>query len=209
MSKGLFIAFEGIDGSGKTTQITYLQEHLHSLDRQVLTTNEPSAGPVGSLLRQFLTKRIAGDKRMIAALFAADRLDHITNETNGLLKYINAGTDVITDRYCFSSYAYNSVDIDPEWVISANSESMKLLCPDMVIFIDIPVDVALSRIANNRFETELYEERERLEQVRTNYFKCFERFSGVANIRIIDGTKSIEEIAADIRAAVDEYIAAR
>ncbi len=206
MKKGTFIVFEGIDGSGKTTQIELLAKHMTDRGRKPLITREPSDGPVGVLLRQFLTGRIKGDTRMIASLFASDRLDHITNPTDGLLERLESGADIISDRYCFSSYAYNSVDMDLDWVISVNSESMRLMKPDLVIFIDVPVETALERISENRFSSELFEERERLEKVRENYLKSFERFSDTVNIVTFDGTGSVDEIASQIAAAFDKYI---
>ena len=206
MEKGLFIAFEGIDGSGKSTQILNLKTYMESLGRKVYTTCEPSAGPVGLLLRQFLSGRIEGDTRMIASLFAADRLDHITNKTDGMLDKLNSGVDIISDRYCFSSYAYNSVDMPFDWVVSVNAESMRLVKPDAVIFIDIDVDTALERISKNRFSSELFEKRERLEQVRANYFKAFEMFKDEINICIIDGSRSVSEVAADVAREISKLI---
>ena len=72
--KGCFIVFEGIDGSGKSTQISLLQEHIQEHSINCMTTMEPSNGPIGTLLRQFLSGRIKGEETTLTALFAADRL---------------------------------------------------------------------------------------------------------------------------------------
>ena len=98
IEKGKFIAFEGIDGSGKSTQIQLLNDKLKAEGIYCYTTMEPTDSPIGSLIRQILTGRIKTDNKAIAALFAADRLDHILNDDNGILTKILNGTTVITSR---------------------------------------------------------------------------------------------------------------
>lgn len=83
---GCFIVFEGIDGSGKSTQISLLKEHIEEHSINCMTTMEPSNGPIGTLLRQFLSGRIKGEETTLTALFAADRLDHLNNPVNGICK---------------------------------------------------------------------------------------------------------------------------
>ena len=154
--KGNFIAFEGIDGSGKSTQIGLLAERLKKEGVCCYTTMEPTNAPVGSLVRQVMTGRIRMDNKAIAALFAADRLDHLLNEVDGIASKIEEGTTVLTDRYYFSSYAYHSVDVPMEWVIRANEQSALILRPTVNLFIDVDPDTALERIARNRFHQELF-----------------------------------------------------
>ena len=198
MSKGIFIAFEGIDGSGKSTQIQILTNRIQQKGTRCYQTCEPSSGPIGSLTRQILTGRIKTDNRVIAAMFAADRLDHLLNEVDGIVAKIEDGITVITDRYYFSSYAYHSVDVPMDWVIKTNEESAKVLRPDVTVFIDIDADTAMERITKNRFHTELFEKKSRLEKVRNNYLKAFDLLKEEENVVIIDGTKSVEEIAEEI-----------
>ena len=111
---------------------------------------------------------------------------------------IEDGISVITDRYYFSSYAYHSVDVPMDWVIKTNEESTKILRPDINIFIDIDADTAMERITRNRFHTELFEKKSRLEKVRENYLKAFDLLGREENILIVDGTKTTEEIAEEI-----------
>ena len=198
MNKGIFIAFEGIDGSGKSTQIQMLANRIQEEGIRCYQTCEPSSGPIGSLTRQILTGRIKTDNRVIAAMFAADRLDHLLNEVDGIVAKIEDGITVITDRYYFSSYAYHSVDVPMDWVIKTNEESAKVLRPDVTVFIDIDADTAMERITKNRFHTELFEKKSRLEKVRNNYLKAFDLLKEEENVVIIDGTKSVEEIAEEI-----------
>ena len=86
MRKNLFIALEGIDGSGKSTQVKLLSDHLKSAGHKVYATFEPTDSPIGSVIRNIFKHIIEADHRTIAALFAADRLDHLLNKTNGILK---------------------------------------------------------------------------------------------------------------------------
>ena len=139
--KGRFIVFEGIDGSGKSTQIQNISKRLKAENLKVYTTFEPTDGPVGSLIRQMLSGEIATDQRTIASLFAADRTDHLTNQKNGIKQKVDQGEIVLCDRYYFSSYAYHAQYIDMEWVIHANSLNAEILKPDLTIFIDADPEI--------------------------------------------------------------------
>ena len=206
MEKGLFFAFEGIDGSGKSTQIRLLVEKLRERGLRCYETREPTDGPVGSIVHQIMTGRIKADGRVISSLFASDRLDHLTNPVNGLYKEIDRGITVVTDRYYFSSYAYNGVDMDMDWVIECNRLSAELLRPTLNIFLDIPVSTALDRIARNRLHTELYEKEERLTAVRSNYFKVFEQLQAVERVAVIDANADVETVAQRVWEAVQQVL---
>lgn len=203
--KGKFIVFEGIDGSGKSTQIQFLVDRLKAEGIPCETTAEPSEGPIGVMIRQILTGERKMDNKVIAALFAADRLDHILNEENGMLAQIEKGTTVVCDRYYFSSYAYNGVDMPMEWVIAANLQSSKLLKPTVNVFIDLDPDTALERIAKNRQCTELFEKKSRLEAVRKNYYEVFEQMQD-ETVVIIDGNQTPEAMAEEIWRKIKEYL---
>ena len=105
MGKGKFIALEGIDGSGKSTQIQYLAERLKEREIRCYTTFEPTYSPIGAVIHQILSGRVKTDNRALAALFVADRMDHLLNEVNGIAPMLEEGITVISDRYYFSSYA--------------------------------------------------------------------------------------------------------
>lgn len=202
---GSFIAFEGIDGSGKSTQISLLANRLNKEGIYCYTTMEPTNSPIGSLIHQIMTGRVKTDNRVIAGLFVADRLDHLLNEVDGIVAKINEGTAVITDRYYFSSYAYHSVDMPMEWVIGANEQSSAILRPTITIFIDVDPDIAVERIAKNRFHQELFEKKSRLVKVRENYLKAFELLKKEEKYVIIDGNQSQEEIAEIVWNTVKGY----
>lgn len=203
--RGAFIAFEGIDGSGKSTQIQLLANRLRELGTGYYITMEPTDSPIGSLIHQIMTGRLKTDNKVIAGLFVADRLDHLLNDVNGILEKIVNGTTVLTDRYYFSSYAYHSVDMPMEWVIQANAQSKEILQPTITIFIDVDPDTALDRIAKNRFHQELFEKKSRLVKVREKYLEAFDRLKDEENYVIIDGNRSQQEISEDIWNAVKGY----
>ncbi|MFI5185960.1 MAG: dTMP kinase [Chitinophagales bacterium] len=198
MKKNLFIAFEGLDGSGKSTHVKLLADRLKEEGLQIYTTAEPTDSRIGLLIRDIFKHKMEADHRTIAALYAADRLDHLTNKTDGILKKLGEGYTVITDRYYFSSYAYHGVHMAMDWVIQANSLSADLLRPDLNVYIDISPDLSMKRLNKGRNTIELYESIENLKKVREKYFEAFELFEGKENVFITDGNRSRQEIANDI-----------
>lgn len=205
MERGKFIALEGIDGSGKSSQIGPLVRRLAGLSVPCRETREPTGGPVGSLIRQIFTGRVTADNRVIAALYAADRIDHLVNEVDGLLSALDQGITVVSDRYYFSSYAYHSVDADMDWVIQANALSAQLLRPTLTVFLDVPVETALARIRENRFVEEIFDGEDRLRRTRELYFQAFERLRDVERVAVVDGTGSQEQVGQRIWEAVAPY----
>ncbi|HYV91803.1 MAG TPA: dTMP kinase [Chitinophagales bacterium] len=198
MMKNLFVAFEGIDGSGKSTQVKLLSDILKKNGHKVYATSEPTDSPIGAIIRNIFTHKIEADHRTIAGLFVADRLDHLLNKTTGILKKMEEGYTVITDRYYFSSYAYQGTHVSMEWVIEANSLSADLLRPDLNIYIDISPEISMKRLNNRRSSIELYETIENLRNVRDKYSEAIELLRFKENIFITDGNRSPEVIAADI-----------
>ena len=200
--RGAFIAFEGIDGSGKGTQIEMLKRYLKEENVPYFGTLEPNDSPTGSLIHQIMIGRIKTTNEAIAALFVADRLDHIQNPVNGILKFVNEGVNVISDRFYFSSYAYQSVDVPMDWIIGANSLCTKLIRPDLTVFIDVDPEVTMRRIEKGRRTKELFEETGRLVETRKRYFEAFDRLKDEEHVVVIDGARSPEKVQADVRAAV-------
>ena len=149
---GKFIVIEGIDGAGTTTQAKLLSEWIASIGRKCLLTSEPSQGPVGVLLRQILSSSVrTPDNDVIALLFAADRIDHLDNE---VLPALKAGSDVVSDRYYHSSFTYQSLQGDLEWIRELNSRAR---APDVTYILDLPADLATQRRRRERSSEELYE----------------------------------------------------
>ena len=142
--------------------------------------------------------QIKADHRVIAGLFLADRLDHLLNEETGIVKKMQEGYTVITDRYYFSSYAYHGTHMDMDWVIDANKMCAQILKPDLNIFIDVPPKVSMRRINSGRESTELFETLESLKNVRKKYFEAFDKLKDSESIFITDGNRAAEAIADDI-----------
>lgn len=204
--KGNFIAFEGIDGSGKSTQVRLLAERLKGMGMACYTTMEPTDSPIGSLIRQVMTGRIKMDYKAIAALFVADRLDHLLNDLDGIAHKVDEGVTVIMDRYYFSSYAYQGVEMPMDWIIQANSQSSAILRPTVTVFIDVDPDEAMGRIAKNRQRQELFEKKSRLIKVRENYFEAFEKLKDEETVVIVDGKKSESEVAETVWQEVKAFL---
>ena len=155
---GFFIALEGIDGSGTSTQTRKLASRLiEEVGERVHETCEPSRGPIGRMIREQLSAGSAAfDGQTLALLFAADRLDHYRREIEPALR---DGCVVISDRYVLSSLVYQSLECDPTWVETINSRAP---WPDLCVLVDLPWETALDRVnrrlASDGGEKERYDE---------------------------------------------------
>jgi len=195
---GRFLVFEGIDGSGKSTQVLRTHERLIQNQQPGVATFEPTDGPIGSLIRQMLAGKVETDQLTIAALFAADRTDHLVNGKNGVRAMVDQGKVVLCDRYYFSSYAYHAQYMDMDWVIRVNALNAEILRPTATLFIDVDPEVCLGRIRANRDCFDMYEKIDILKKVRENYFLAFERLKDQEKIIIIDGNGPQDRVAEEI-----------
>jgi dTMP kinase len=199
--RGLFIVLEGLDGAGTTTQARILSDWLRTQGHPVHQTHEPSAGPLGTTLRQVLGRRIVGsdgerlDARAIAALFVADRADHLASEIEPLLA---DGVHVICDRYVHSSLAYQGAECDPHWVAAINAP---MRSPDVVLYVRVPVEVAAARRAARKGTPEIYEVDDFLRRVADGYDGAEALRPGERVVRI-DGAADIEAVTAACQAAI-------
>ena len=139
--------------------------------------------------------------RFEAALFAADRIDHITNSVNGIVKKLEEGYTVLCDRYYFSSFAYNGGFAPLEWIIELNKPAMNMLRPDLTIFLDLPAEESMKRVSR-RGETERYETMDKQKRIRDKYFDVFRMFAGRENIAVIRSEEEKERTQANIRQEV-------
>ncbi|MHA1304006.1 MAG: dTMP kinase [Candidatus Heimdallarchaeaceae archaeon] len=193
-SKGFFVVLEGIDGVGKTTQAHLLVDFLKSKNYGVAYTTEPTRwSPYGKRLREsfFAPERLPVFEEF--RLFLEDRKEHVKEEVIPLME---EGKIVVCDRYYYSSVAYQgSRGLDWKMILK---ENMKAVFPPNIVFlIDIPVEEALERISNGRNEgINTFEKKENLTKVREIYKELVGKFPD--KIRVIDGTRSIEEVHKDI-----------
>jgi dTMP kinase len=206
MRNNLFIAFEGIDGSGKSTQVKLLAEQLEHAGHKVYTTFEPTDSPIGKTIRDIFSRRMEADERVIAALFVADRLHHLLNLEDGIIKKLEQGFTVITDRYYLSSYAYHSVHMSMDWVIASNAMCAQLLRPDLHIYIDMPPDESMKRLGAGRQTMEIYETLDNLRKVKENYSEAIGRVGDREHIFSTKGDRPIPLVAADIWAEVSKLV---
>lgn len=195
MKEGIFIVFEGLDGAGTTTQMRKLGEKYAERGRRVFMTNEPTDNPTGKLVRSVLQKKFFTTPAALALLYAADRDDHLYNADYGITGHLRGGEIVISDRYFYSSYAYQSVECEPSFVLDINS---RFPHPDVIIFIDTPVGNCLDRIEKRGQEKELFEREEYLKAVRKNYLSVFSTLPEPVTLITIDGTGTIDGITEEI-----------
>ena len=194
MAEGRFIAIEGTDGSGISTQAGLLRDWMIQQELEVLLTKEPTTGPIGMVIRQALTRRISFDsEEVMALLFAADRLDHDFDEIG---RHIEDSVHVITDRYYLSSLAYQSESQPIDWIWELNIHARR---PDLVLYLEVPPRIVEKRMARKRWALELYEDTENLTKVRERFESGIEILcrEGVEVVRV-DGARSIQEVHSSI-----------
>ena len=204
MQRQWFVAFEGMDGSGNTTQSRLLADFLRSEGVAVVLTKEPTEGFVGKSIRAVLQKRATATPLELQQMFVADRREHMGNTVDPAL---NSGKVVITDRYMFSTLAYGGIDVDMEKLRAMNSA---FRVPDMTFLIDVQPEVAMDRVhsrlahsGKRKEDAELFEEIRKLERVRANYLKVAKLYP---NVHVINGNRPIEEVEMDVRRIVLEKI---
>lgn len=216
MKRGRFLVLEGLDGAGTTTQARRLAIWMRERGRKVHVTAEPSGGPVGALVRQVLTGRIAGapgvrgeaagfDPSALALLFAADRLDHVSAEIEPRLA---AGWDVLSDRFTLSSLAYQALTCgDPSWVEAINRRA---LVPDATLFLEVSPATALRRRFAASSQREIFEVPAFQRKVARSYRSGIARMREMGQrVEIVDGERAVEEVTAELARRVAEVVGLR
>ncbi len=185
-----FIVFEGIDGSGKSTQLKLLQEKLHD----AWFTAEPTNVKIGAFLRNILRGEIEAHPTTVVHLFAADRAEHVYGK-DGIVERCKNGEIVICDRYLFSNLAYQGVTCGLDLPLKLNSD---FPLPKIVVYFDIAPEKSLERV-QGRGESEIYEKLDFLQSTYDMYNQVFDIYkdSGVKIVRI-DATKSARVIAEEV-----------
>lgn len=193
--------FEGIDGSGTTTQLHAVEQRLRERGHQVHATREPSSGAIGKLIRELLAV-IPGaprtvDSPALALLFAADRLEHLAREIEPALA---AGDVVLCDRYVISSWIYQSLDCDPAWVRAINHHAR---WPDLTFVFDVAPELALARVAARRVGTgepvERFDVPDLQRRLASGYSAILRE--DLAGLHRIDAAAPIEAVTEEIVAA--------
>ena len=208
--RGRFIVLEGLDWAGTTTQTERLAAALRAEGHAVLTSREPSDGPIGTLIRQALTGRlvIPGTHaplapETLALLFAADRTDHLQAR---VLPALARGEIVLCDRYLLSSLAYQGKDLPMDWVEVVNGCAIS---PDLTLFVEVAPAVAARRRAGRGGPAELFEADEAQRRIAKAYLAAIRRREGRERIVRIDGGQPPEAVTAAALAQVRKVLARR
>ncbi|MDB4127558.1 MAG: dTMP kinase [Verrucomicrobiales bacterium] len=184
----MFIVFEGIDGTGKSTQVKLLAEALRAQGHEVITSKEPTDGPHGSKLRQSAeTGRLSAQEEL--DLFHMDRKEHVED----LIKpALDRGVVVILDRYFFSTMAYQGIrGFDPTEIRRLNEKFAPI--PDFVFILELDLDIALSRIGGRDGQANEFEQRDALQ-------KCHDVFASLTDgfIHRIDAGQTPANVHKDV-----------
>jgi len=195
--KGAFIVMEGLDGSGKTTQAKLLVANL-KITRPAVYTAEPSQGQIGKFIRNRILYRATRPPTSVEALlFAADRIEHIQNDVQPALQ---KGAVVVSDRYLYSSLAYQGgAGLNFDWIRAVNSLALK---PDLALFIDVEPETVLSRLKRKKSVMETLETQQRVREVYLKYVETCE-------LTRIDGGKPKIVVADAVIATVRAFLAKR
>jgi dTMP kinase len=208
-NSALFIVIEGTDGSGVSTQAERLAKRLRDESREVYLTKEPTDGPAGAMIRLVLSGRLVQPKDpaelhtlepdTLALLFAADRMDHLHTD---IMPKLKIGVTVISDRYYLSSYAFQGLDVELDWLQKINSRCLR---PDLTIFLNVDSAICYKRMQRRRWHVELFEEQAKLEQVRQNYMKAIQHLLWQGeNVVVIDGNQPIGTVHQQIFREVEK-----
>lgn len=191
-----FIAIEGLDGSGSSTQVKLLFEYFRKKKKKVHFTREPTRYLIGGLIKSYVSGDWKSTPECLQLLFTADRAYHLNKEIIPLLK---KGVIVICDRYFFSTLAYGSLEIkDKEWLFNLNK---KFILPDITFLLKVRPKICLKRMRKERFFLTLFEEEEKLKKVWKNFEKLAKEFK---NIYVINGERPVEKITNEIIEIVTE-----
>lgn len=199
--KGKFIVFEGLDGSGQSTQVKLLEDYLKNKGLKVHLTAEPTNNIVGGLIRGLLTKQWKLSNAGMQLLYCADRAHHLESE---IYPAMEKGNNVISSRYFFSTMAFGSLDPNNniEWLKTLNE---KFPQPDITFFLRVPAKKCIERIEGSRFRKEFFEKEEKLSKVLQAYDQI-SKDEDFKNFYVIDGDQSIDKVHREIKKIIDKYL---
>ena len=202
---GRFIVLEGLDGSGKSTQIDRLAQSLRARGRRVHCTAEPTDSATGGLIRDTLRGNCRRSGAELGALFLTDRIAHNVNPVWGFQRLLKEDWDVICDRYYYSSFAYQGLSTDLEWVMDINLKCPEIGKPDLCVFLDVDYKKCKERLDRDRASLEIFEQDpEQMNATRQLFFSVFQRLEGRENIQVVDANDTPDQVAAKIFALVEQ-----
>lgn len=180
----MFIVIEGLDGSGKTTQLKLLSEKLTLKNITNIITRQPSENPIGKMARAFTLGEYPNmSNEAVSMLFAADRIQHYHEEIEIALK----NGYVLCDRYYYSNLAYQGTDeAAVKRIISYNQSVMGEKKPDLVIFLNTKPEECINRISKTRANISIYESLSNLKTLQERFLTVFDHLNEAENIKIIE-----------------------
>ncbi len=190
-----FIVFEGLDGSGKTTQGKLLSEAIKRQNERVFFTKEPTNNsPFSKKIKNALSGKEKVAPIKLQYFFARDREWHLEND---ILPKLENKVNIISDRYLFSSFAFGMADGVPyEYIFKLNKD---FLIPDYVFFIDLPPKLCIRRIEKRGEPKKLFENYLKLEKAYNNYRSVLNDFRNRSKIYFINGKRPIKTILTEIK----------
>jgi dTMP kinase len=198
-----FIVFEGVDGSGTSTQLELLGKRLREAGVSASISAEPTKGPIGRLIRDAIAGRTPLEAESVARLFAADRGEHL-NGSGGIRESLKAGGMAVSDRYIFSSLAYQGLTCGPDLPAALNAP---FPLPELLLFFDIRPELSLARLSG-RGERDIYENESfqtRVDQAYRGVIAAY-RDRGM-RIAIIDASQSVGAVHEAVWQAVEPLVA--
>ncbi len=197
LARGMLIVFEGIDGTGKSTQLELLAHVLRKKGYSVVTTREPTDGPYGKKIRNLYVSRENYTREEELELFLSDRKEHVDTLLNPALKN---GKIILSDRYYLSTVAYQgAAGLDPEKILEMNSFAPE---PDLALLFQATPTITTQRITQKRGDSlNDFEQLESLQKVAT----IFDQLE-LSYIQRIDATGTIENIHGLVMGAVEKIL---
>ena len=197
---GMFIVFEGIDGTGKSTQLHLLAESLHRLGYAVVSTREPTDGPYGRKIRELFVDRGTVSHGEELELFIADRQQHVQEV---IVPALADGCIVLCDRYYLSTIAYQGANgLDPDFIMSRNKD---FPAPDLAIILEMDPAQGIHRIRNQRNEhPNSFEDESNLRKVAAIFAAMQHGY-----IQRISGSDTIDNVHGKVLEAVKKVLAAK
>jgi len=194
---GKFIVFEGLDGSGQSTESALLRDFLIEKNHKVLMTKEPTIiSEAGKKIKQVLEEKEKITPLELQKLFVQDRKFHLDNI---IIPNLKDGKIVISDRYFFSTFAYGVSDgLDLNLLIEMNND---FLVPDLTFFLDVNQDICIKRVEGRGIKKTLFEKREKLKKVYENYKKIIKNFE---NVYFINGKPMPDKVFEEIKKYVEK-----
>jgi dTMP kinase len=203
--RGLLITFEGVEGSGKTTQAQLLVEHLRVLGLKVVFSREPGGTEIGERIRTVLLDPELKGMHGLTELFLylASRNQHTREK---IMPALQRGEIVVLDRYADSSVAYQGYgrELGERLVSRLNKLATAGIRPDLTILVDVPVSTGQGRKAKERPDRLEQEVQEFHERVRAGYLKLARRAAG--RFKVVAGEQPAERVQAEIRSLVEEFL---